>query len=173
MHDVYSEVRALLTPQQRNQFDSPLQRPTRSRKTGVTKMAIDNARVVDFISIDPATDKVVLTIADHLEWDKNTDEHSRLLREKLNAYVEFIESGGLLKKYPKAKGREVIVEVVGKYPLNEGASAFYQRRLRQLNEWEQGYGSNWAHLQKTMTVLKNGVIMHRKLRWNCGIARLL
>lgn len=90
-------------------------------------MAIDNAGVVDFISIDPATDKVVLTIADHLEWDENTDEHSRLLREKLNAYVEFIESGGLLEKYPKAKGREVVINVVGKYPLNEEASVFFQK----------------------------------------------
>ena len=90
-------------------------------------MAIDNAGVVDFISIDPATDKVVLTIADHLEWDENTDEHSRLLSEKLNAYVEFIESGGLLERYPKAKGREVIVNVAGKYPLNERASAFFQK----------------------------------------------
>ena len=90
-------------------------------------MAIDNADVVDFISIDPANDRVVLTIADHLEWGENTKEHSRLLREKLNAYVEFIESGELLENYPKAKGREVVVSVVGKYPLNEEASAFYQQ----------------------------------------------
>jgi len=90
-------------------------------------MAIDNAGVVDFISIDPSSDKVVLTIADHLEWDENTDDHKQLLKEKLNTYVEFIESGELLEKYPKAKGREVIVSVVGKYPLNEEAAAFYQQ----------------------------------------------
>jgi Family of unknown function (DUF6572) len=97
------------------------------RRRAVPNMAIDNAGVVDFISIDPTTDKVMLTIADHLEWDENTDEHTRLLREKLSTYVEFIESGELLEKYPKAKGREVIVNVVGKYPLNEEASAFYQQ----------------------------------------------
>lgn len=88
-------------------------------------MAIDNSGVVDFISND-VTGNVVLTIADHLEWDENTDEHRRLLRAKLNAYVEFIESGELLEKYPKAEGREIIVNVVGQIPLNEEASKFFQ-----------------------------------------------
>jgi hypothetical protein len=89
-------------------------------------MSIDNPDVVDFISIEAATGKVVLTIADHLSWGEKSDEHLKLLKEKLNTYLEFIKSGELLEAYPKAKNREVLISVVGKFPLNEEAAEFYK-----------------------------------------------
>jgi hypothetical protein len=47
------------------------------------------------------------------------------LRDKLNAYMAFVESGGLIETYPDAAGRAVVINVVGKYDLSGSASDFY------------------------------------------------
>src|SRR5213592_4432253 len=82
-------------------------------------MSVESAEVVDFVSIERATSDVVLTISDHLDW---TDEpgHRQLLEEKINAYLDFIESGQLLQQYPKAKDRRVVIDIVMQYePVSE------------------------------------------------------
>jgi hypothetical protein len=40
-------------------------------------MTIDQTNVVDFIGVDPRTDKVLLLITDHLEWGDD-DEFNKL-----------------------------------------------------------------------------------------------
>lgn len=87
-------------------------------------MTIEQANVVDFISFDEAENEVVLTISDHLEWGGDTKEHLLLLQEKINSYLRFIESGELLESYPKANGRNAVINIIGKYPLNEEAKGF-------------------------------------------------
>lgn len=87
-------------------------------------MSIEQTDVVDFISINEAANEVVLTISDHLEWDGDTKDHLLLLQEKINSYLRFIESGELLESYPKANGRNAVINIIGKYPLNEKAKGF-------------------------------------------------
>lgn len=89
-------------------------------------MTIEQIKVVDVISIDPSTDEVVMTISDHLDWT-DPDEHLLLLQEKLNSYLAFIESGELLRSYPKAKGKAVLIDVVFKFPLVQGAIEFIEK----------------------------------------------
>lgn len=84
-------------------------------------MSVDQTGVVDAVGVDNTTGQVVLTISDHLEWD---NEHLLLLQEKLNTYLSFVESGEILDSYPNAKGREVLINVVCKYPPNESAKSF-------------------------------------------------
>lgn len=86
-------------------------------------MTIEKIKVVDVISIDPSTDDVVMTISDHLDWT-DPDKHLRILQEKLNSYLAFIESGELLPSYPKANGKPVLIDVVFKYPLDKRAIEF-------------------------------------------------
>lgn len=64
-------------------------------------MGVQQTTVIDAIGIDKVTGAVHLTIADALEWDA---AHLRLLQEKLNAYLAFVESGGLHSAYPSAAG---------------------------------------------------------------------
>lgn len=45
--------------------------------------------------------KLVLMIADHLDWE-NELQHLSLLQDKINAYVSFIESGKIYSVYPDA-----------------------------------------------------------------------
>jgi CRP-like cAMP-binding protein len=87
-------------------------------------MSIEQTDVVDFISVNEATDEVVLTISDHLEWESDTKEHLLLLQEKINSYLRFIESGELLESYPNANGRNAVIKIVSKYSLNEEAKEF-------------------------------------------------
>lgn len=77
-------------------------------------MTIEQTKVVDFISIEPSTGNLILTISDHLEWD-STNEHFFLLQEKLNNYLAFIESGEILESFPNAQGRPVTIDLVCKY----------------------------------------------------------
>ncbi len=61
-----------------------------------------------------------------LPWHEDSDEHLESLREKLNTYLQFIKCGELLETYPKAKDRDVIINVAGKFPLTEEAAEFYR-----------------------------------------------
>lgn len=77
-------------------------------------MSLKNARVVDAFGIEKTTGNVVLTIADELDW---SDEKGHLLalQEKLNAYIEFIESGQLIHSCPESKDRKIVIDVVVKF----------------------------------------------------------
>jgi len=94
-------------------------------------MSIDQISVVDAIGIDNTTGNVVLTISDHLKWDK---EHLHLLQEKINTYLVFVESGELIDSYPDARGRKVTINVVFKYVPDNNALKFLSEIDKILNE---------------------------------------
>ncbi|MDX2012050.1 MAG: DUF6572 domain-containing protein [Myxococcaceae bacterium] len=72
-------------------------------------MTIAEADVVDAVGIEVATGDVVLTIADHLVLAK---DHLALLQSKLDVYVELVRSGELVRTYPAARGRRVVIELI-------------------------------------------------------------
>ena len=88
-------------------------------------MSIDQIDKIDIITTTPE-DKVMLTISDHLEWD-DTGEHMLLLQDKLNAYLQFIESGQIFDDYPVTKNKQVIISIAMKYIPNETALIFLSR----------------------------------------------
>ena len=88
-------------------------------------MSVDRTGVVDAIGVDDSSGDVVLTITDHLEWGNN--EHLLFLQEKLNTYLSFVESGEILSTYADAKGRDVLINVVCKYPPDERAVSFFNQ----------------------------------------------
>lgn len=98
-------------------------------------MSIDNPKIIDFIGIDNESGNVMLTISDHFEWNGNFDkEHIRLLQEKFNAYLAFIESGEIFESCPNAKDKKIVISVVGKYPLNDLAKSFYEYSKKIIHE---------------------------------------
>lgn len=88
-------------------------------------MAIDQTDKIDAIGLDRRTDCVILTISDHLPWISTADGHFALLRAKLNAYLDFVESGQLIEAYPDAAGRRIVINVVGKFDLSVPAAEFF------------------------------------------------
>ena len=90
-------------------------------------MSIDQTDTIDFATIDKASGDLWLTISDHLSWEENEGNHLVLLQNKLNAYLRFIESGEVFKKVPDAKGRSVVINLVGKFPLSQKADSFFEK----------------------------------------------
>lgn len=90
-------------------------------------MSIEQTEKVDFVSVDQASEDLLLTISDHLAWDQGEGEHLLLLQKKLNAYLRFIESGEVAKKFPEARGRNVVINVVGQFPMSEKAKLFFEK----------------------------------------------
>ncbi|EEF59771.1 SMI1/KNR4 family protein [Pedosphaera parvula] len=79
-------------------------------------MALENTETVDAVGIENNSDFAVLTIAD--EWDWQVERtHLLALQAKLNAYFRFVESGQILESYPEAAGRQLVIDVIGKFPL--------------------------------------------------------
>jgi len=105
-------------------------------------MSVENPRVVDFVSIDPDTGAVVLTISDPLSWDE--EGHLAALQEKLNVYLSFIESGELLKSCPEALGRKVRIALVHREPLSALALRFLETARGIVRE--AGFELTWRHL---------------------------
>jgi hypothetical protein len=89
-------------------------------------MTVEQLDKIDFANVDKASGDLWFTISDHLPWDKGETGHLVVLQDKLNAYLRFIESGEVFRKLPEAKGRSIIINLVGKYPLSQQAESFLQ-----------------------------------------------
>jgi hypothetical protein len=87
-------------------------------------MSIEQPDIIDFVSIDEESGEAHLTISDHLAWDENEGAHLELLQGKLNAYLRFIESGELLRKFPKVEGKFVVIDLVSKFEFSDEAKLF-------------------------------------------------
>ena len=105
-------------------------------------MSVEDLKVIDFVSIDK-TDKAVLTISDHLEWDDN-NEHLLILQNKINAYLEAIENGNLYKQYPKAENRKIVINIAVKYAPNKTGKIFLQKVKGTLEA--AGYGYSFTYV---------------------------
>jgi hypothetical protein len=90
-------------------------------------MSIEQTDVVDVTTIDKVSGDLWLTISDHLPWGGNEGEHLVLLQSKLNAYLRFIESGEVFEKMPDSRERGIVINLVGKFPLSEGAEIFLSK----------------------------------------------
>jgi hypothetical protein len=89
-------------------------------------MTVNDLDKIDVTAINRQSGDVTLAISDHLAWDENGGEHLLALQNKLNVYLEFIESGLVHTEIPRAVGNKIIIEVVGKFPLSEEAKKFYR-----------------------------------------------
>ncbi|VVE29231.1 hypothetical protein PEP31012_03579 [Pandoraea eparura] len=84
-------------------------------------MAVADSTTIDAIGLCKDTGSVILTILDALPWDQ---AHLKLLEEKLNAYLGFIESGEIYSVYPGAKGRRIRISLMSRFRPNTDAESF-------------------------------------------------
>ena len=102
-------------------------------------MSINQSDIIDLISTN-SQNQVLLTISDHHSWDEIW--HLRLLEDKINAYLRFIESGQVFTDYPKANGKEIIIRITMKYQPNKDADSFLKKAKEIISnagfrlEWE-------------------------------------
>jgi hypothetical protein len=88
-------------------------------------MTVEDPKVVDFVSLEPDGGHLVLTISDHLDW-QNELEHILALQDKVNRYLDFLESGEVFETCPDGRGRQVRIDVVLQYPPSRRGEEFFQ-----------------------------------------------
>ncbi len=92
---------------------------------------------IDAIGIDKENNSVVLAIFDHLNWEDEYD-HLLLLQDKVNVYINCIESGGIYSSYLEAKNHNTfIIDIKFKYPITENCKKLIkhiQEVLSQIKE---------------------------------------
>jgi hypothetical protein len=59
-------------------------------------VSVNDPSRIDIIAVRPSSRAVRLVIADDLAWD-DLPAHARLLQEKINTYISFVESGQLAR----------------------------------------------------------------------------
>jgi uncharacterized protein DUF6572 len=106
-------------------------------------MSVENSQIIDIISID-LNGNAVLTISDHLRWDINL-EHLLALQDKINYYLNAIESGELYKVYPEIRNRKIIINIAAKYTPDDNATHFL-KKTKQILE-SVGYGFACSAMQ--------------------------
>lgn len=67
---------------------------------------VENAKVVDLIGVDPASDKVVLTMIERRPWGAS-DQQFQQIEEKINRYMGYVLDGFLAEHYPQYEGKKV------------------------------------------------------------------
>jgi hypothetical protein len=100
-------------------------------------MSVEDKNSIDLISIDD-NDNVVLTISDHLEWD-DENEHLLILQDKINLYLDSIESGDLIKNYPKSRGKKKVIRIIALHQPNKDGLIFLQRVKNLLESYNYGF----------------------------------
>ena len=76
-------------------------------------MSVIDTNVIDMIGTT-SVGVVTLTISDHLDWDE-IEEHLLSLQQKINTYIEFIESGNVYDILPLSKDKPKAIRVYFKY----------------------------------------------------------
>ncbi|AXO18452.1 hypothetical protein MC79_007630 [Providencia stuartii] len=93
-------------------------------------MSIENLSKIDLITVTCegiVPSQVILVITDHLQWSEYTNDHLYQLQEKINKYIEFIESGEMLEKYPDVLGKEIMFKIYFKYSIPNECIEFINR----------------------------------------------
>jgi len=92
-------------------------------------MSLHQTKVVDWLAIEKGTGDILLTLVDEEDWS-DEQEHLRLLQDKLNVYIAFIESGEVYERLANDVGRPVSapvtvrIQIVAKFGLPPNGEDF-------------------------------------------------
>lgn len=91
-------------------------------------MSIIETEKIDIIASRPDSPIVKLVITDHLTWN-DLDIHTQLIQDKINTYLEFVESGQLRRlQIPRIpESPEIHIALVVQYPPSQEAELFLAR----------------------------------------------
>jgi hypothetical protein len=71
---------------------------------------VENAKIVDLITLDPNTDKVVLVMIERRKWGASPQQFGQI-EEKINRYLGYVLDGFLAEHYPQYEGRRVTIRL--------------------------------------------------------------
>ena len=71
---------------------------------------VENPMLLDLIAVDPATDKVVLTMIERRAWGADPRQFQQI-EEKINRYMGYVLDGFLAEQYPQYEGKAVQIRL--------------------------------------------------------------
>jgi hypothetical protein len=89
-------------------------------------MSILDVNTIDAIGTDKVSGDVILTISDHLDWE-DSKFHLIKLQEKLNTYIEFIESEQIFEDYPSSINKIIFIEIISDSDYTEEGILFIKK----------------------------------------------
>jgi hypothetical protein len=103
-------------------------------------MSISELDRIDLIGTRPDGNIVKLAVADNLPWN-DVGAHSRLLQDKINAYIAFVESGQLKEtRHPPIPANPVVrIVLAAQYTPPPEARPFLARLEQALDELGIGF----------------------------------
>lgn len=100
-------------------------------------MSIAETNKIDIVGCKPDSSIVRLVITDHLDW-ADFESHARLLQEKINTYLDFVQSGQLARMTsPKVPANPEVHIVLA---LQHAPSAAAREFLAQVGQFILGIG---------------------------------
>ena len=108
-------------------------------------MANEKTNVIDAIGINKEAKFLSLMINDNKKWDKK-NKKLLYLQEKINAYLNFVESGEVYKKYPQAKNLDVYIVLSCKHQPNNDGMQFLMSAETTVKE--SGFYFKWGVVDK-------------------------
>lgn len=84
-------------------------------------MGLDNLEVVDALGIEKNSDCAILSLFDSWDWEDDERAHLLAIQDKLNNYLDFIESGQIFEDYPPAKNKDLVINVIFRFTPPESA----------------------------------------------------
>lgn len=71
---------------------------------------VQNPRMVDLITVDPASQKVVLVMIERRPWGADPGQFGQI-EEKINRYLGYVLDGFLVQHHPEYEGRPVLLRL--------------------------------------------------------------
>jgi hypothetical protein len=79
-------------------------------------MSLENADVIDLVSLSADGQTVTLHLVAAEPWPAS-GAGALLLQAKVKNYVAFAADGQLVRQYPEARGKNVVIEIRAEHPL--------------------------------------------------------
>jgi len=111
-------------------------------------MTIEQTKNIDIVALNEKIGIVYLTIADNIAWG---DQEVKLLQlqNKINTYLEFIESGEMFQLYPKSRYLNPMISLISQHPPQEKDITFLNRVTAIIEE--AGYSFEWKVFEQVAT----------------------
>ena len=105
-------------------------------------MGLAQTNQIDHVGINRNTGNVVLSIFDELDW-RDEGSHLKLLQEKFNTYLAYIETEQLYEGSPELRNKQVDIFVYARFPYSSEGEKFLGLASQTISE--AGYGFMWNY----------------------------
>ncbi len=92
---------------------------------------VQNPTIVDLITLDTTSDKVVLVMVEHRSWGASPRQF-REIEEKINRYLGYALDGFLAEHYPRYEGKAVRIRLDCPEPPSGAAAPFVDAARRAI-----------------------------------------